>query len=351
MIAEQQAEPPVAATERGPGRGAAVAGWLGGRQAALTAVAVGLFAFFSIFATRFFTLDNVFDMARLGTFMLVVGVPLTFLFITREIDISVGSQYGLAAVLMGVFVVHWGLGPWPAALLTVVAGGLMGSINGFVSTVIGVPSFICTLGMYSLLRGATYVVTGGQSILYTDDGSSSFYSAANGTIGQMPTQILWALAVVAIGAFVLHYTPFGAHVYATGGNDKAARASGISTRRVKFLSFMATGLACGLAGALTGGWLREGSPETGTGFELQAFAAIIIGGVALTGGSGSIYGTFLGVAIVSMLANGLVLIGAAANWNEFFIGLIIVSVATAEVAINRRSDLARAFRQLRPGRR
>lgn len=349
MAVDDQAAPrlPLSRAAAGDGALAVARQWLGGRQAALTLVAALVFGFFSIFATRFFTLDNVFDMARLSTFMLIVGVPLTFLFIAREIDISVGSHYGFATVLMAVFVAKWGIAPWPAALLTVFAGFLIGSVNGVLCTVIGVPSFICTLGMFSLLAGASQVVTAGQSILYPADAQSSFFDAADGTIGSMPTEILWAAAIVALGAVVLHWTPFGAHVYATGGNEKAARASGISTRGVRFLCFALTGAACGLAGALTGGWLMEGSPETGSGFELQVFAAIIIGGVALTGGAGSVYGTVLGVAIVGMLANGLVLIGAQANWNELFIGLIIVAVATIEVAINRRADLKRVLRRLR----
>ena len=344
-------------TAPAPAADARPAGWqrarriLAGRQTALTAVAALLFVFFSIFGTRFLTLDNVYDMARISTFLLIVGVPLTMLFIAREIDISVGSQYGLATVLIAVFIVDWGLDPWLAAGLTVVAGGLMGTINATVVTLFGVPSFICTLGMYSLLRGLSYVITGGQPITYPLELESSFFTIANGTIGDFPVEVLWAAAVVAIGAFALHFTPFGAHVYATGGNDKAARASGISTRRVRFLCFLLVGLSCGLSGAITGGWLLEGSPSTGTGFELQVFPAIIIGGVALTGGDGSVYGTVLGVAIVGMLANGLVLIGAQANWNDFFVGLIIVLVATIEVAINRRSTIARALRQLLPQRR
>jgi ribose transport system permease protein len=319
---------------------------VGARQLALTTVAALLFAYFSAFGTHFLTLDNIYDMARLSTYMLIVGVPLTFVFVASEIDISIGSAYGLTTVVMAVMVANWGFDPWLAAALTVVAGAIIGCINGFACAILGVPSLIFTLGMFSLLRGAAYVVTGGQPLDYPADLHSSFFAASSGAIDGMPVQIVWALAVFVIGAVVLHFTVFGAHVYATGGNETAARASGIATRRVKFLCFVATSAACGLAGALTGGWLLEGSPDTGTGFELQLIAAVIIGGVAITGGAGNMYGTLLGVAIIGMLANGLVLVGAQANWTEFFVGLIIVIVASAEIALRRRGAIARRVREL-----
>lgn len=305
------------------------------QQAALTIVTVGLFAFFSLLAPNFFMLANVYDMARVSTFLLIVGVTLTMLLISGEIDLSIGSLFGFSAVVMGLVVVNLGLDPWIGALVAVGTGTLVGALNGVISTIVGVPSFITTIGMLSLLKGASLIITGNVPLFFPSELQSSFFFAANGTIGRLPVQILWGVGVLLLGGFVLRFTPFGAHLYATGGNPRAAKAAGINTTRVKLIAFMAVGASAGLVGALQSGWLREANATTGSGFELQVIAAIIIGGVALTGGAGSVYGTFLGVAIVGMLGNGLVLLGAQGNWNQFFIGVIIVGVATLEVLLKR----------------
>jgi ribose transport system permease protein len=312
------------------------------RQFTLTVMAIALFGFFSVFAANFFTLDNVYDMARVSTYLLIVGVPMTYLFIAGELDLSVGSNFGIAEVLMALLIVKLGVDPWLAACGAILLGLFVGVINGFATTVVGVPSFIITLGMLSLLRGLALVATAAIPVVYPDTVHSSFFSAANGRLAQLaglPVQVLWGVVIFAIGAWVLRSTRFGHHVYATGGNARAARASGISTRGVKFMCFALTGAGCGLIGALEGGWLRSGFPTTGTGFELQVIAAVIIGGVALTGGEGSVYGTFLGVAIIGMLYNGLTLIGVQGNWNQFFIGLLIVVVGTGEVGLKRRHEI------------
>jgi len=318
----------------------------GGRQAALTAVAVGLFVYFSASAPHFLSTDNIFDMAKVGAFLLIVAVPMTMLFIAQQLDLSVGSVYGLCAILMAIAISDWGMSLWGGAVVAIVAGVLVGMLNGFVTQFVGVPAFIATLAGFSLFRGLAVGLAGGNPIYYTDASGKGFSSLANGTVlNGVPDQAIWAFVVFVIGGFVLRYTVFGAHVYATGGNELASQATGIRTRRVKFLLFVATGAAVGLIAALQGGWLLQGDPGTGNGFELQVIAAVIIGGVAIQGGAGGLYGTLLGVAIVGMLANGLVLQGVGANWTQFYVGLLIGVVATAEVAINRREDVRRLLRR------
>jgi len=318
------------------------------RQYSLTVVTLAVFAFFSLFASNFFTLANVYDMLRVISYTLIVGVPMTFLFIAGEIDLSVGASEGLTTVVMALLITNAGVDPWLAAAAAVLIGAIIGATNGFF-TVIGVPSFIVTLGMLGLLRSLALVLTGATPVVYPDSVHSSFFQAVNGTItylGILPVPILWGAGVAVIGALALRHTRFGSHVYATGGNARAARATGIRTQRVKFTCFVLTGACCGLLGALEGGWLREGSPTSGTGFELQVIAALIIGGITLTGGAGSVYGTFIGAAIVGMLYNGLVLIGVEGNWNGFFVGLLIVVVASAEIGLQRRDELRKFMRRL-----
>jgi ribose transport system permease protein len=318
------------------------------RQYTLTIVSAALFAFFSLFANYFFTLANIYDMLRVISYTLIVGVPMTFLFISGEIDLSVGANEGFTTVVMALLITNSGVDPWIAAAASVLLGAFIGGINGLF-TVIGVPSFIVTLGMLSLLRSLALVLTGATPVVYPDGVQGSFFPAVNGTIAQLdrlPVPILWGLGVAVIGAVALRYTRFGSHVYATGGNARAARATGIGTKRVKFMCFVLTGASCGLLGALEGGWLREGNPTSGTGFELQVIAALIIGGITLTGGAGSVYGTFIGASIVGMLYNGLVLIGVEGNWNGFFVGLLIVVVASAEIGLQRRHELRRFIQSL-----
>jgi ribose transport system permease protein len=317
------------------------------RQYTLTVVTVGLFTFFSLFAAHFLSLANVYDMLRVISYTLIVAVPMTYLFIAGELDLSVGSNVALSSVIMAILVTGAGADPWVAGAVALIVGAVVGATNGFIVTVIGVPSFIVTLGMLSLLRGLSLVITGATPVVFPDDVQGSFFFAVNGHIailGDLPTQVVWGLGIFLIGAAVLRFTGFGYHVYATGGNPKASRASGISTRGVKFSCFVLTGAACGLLGALEGGWLREGNPTAAAGFELQVIAALIIGGITLTGGAGSVYGTLLGAGIVGMLNNGLVLIGVPGDWNGFFVGLLIVVVSSAEVGLKRSDEIRRFFR-------
>jgi ribose transport system permease protein len=319
------------------------------REFGLTLVTVAVFVFFSMSAPHFLGLDNVYDIARVSTYTVIVAVPMTYLFIAGEFDMSVGANFALCNVFMALLVADHGLNLWLAALFALGLGMVVGGINGFVTTVIGVPSFITTLGMLSVLSGVALVVTGATAVSMPDGLESSFFAATNGIIGalgDLPVQILWGFAVVVLGGWVLRYTVFGYHVYATGGNPKAAQAAGISPKRVKFLCFVLTGAACGLVGALQGGWLREGDPTIGSDFTLLVMAATIIGGVALTGGEGSIYGTFLGAAIIGMLANGLILVGVESNWNKFFNGLIIVVVASGELLLKNKDKLRAGLRTL-----
>jgi ribose transport system permease protein len=310
------------------------------RQAGITAVAAVLFLFFSLTAAHFDDIGNILDTGRGIAFTTIVGVGMTYLFIAGEFDISVGSNYGLATIVMGLLVSEHGIAPWPAAALVLVVGAGIGLFNGLVTTIVGVPSFIVTLGMYSALRGAALVLSGSFPINFPENLSSSFFAVASGSVFGVPAQLLWMFGVLIVGGFTLRLTRFGYHVYATGGNVAAARASGISTRRIKISCFILTGLTCAFIGVLQTGWFRTASPTTGGGFELQVIGAVIIGGVALTGGEGSVYGTFIGATILGMLSDGIVLLGVDGNYTQIVIGCIIILAASLDVALRRDSKIA-----------
>ena len=321
-----------------PGRRVAVtilADLLAFRQAAIALVAVGLFVFFSLSTPYFFTFDNVVEILRSVAFITIVGVGITYLFIAGEIDLSVGSVYGFASIFLGWLLVSHDLNIWLSAVLTLAACTVVGAMNGIVTTVIGVPSFIVTLGAFSLWRGIALVMSGAFPITYPDSLHSSFFTIANGEIGGMPASIFWMVGITIGGAVILKYTRFGYHIYASGGNPRASRAAGINTVWVKIRCFMIVSFLCGFVALLAGGWIRTADPSTGNGFELQVIGAAIIGGVALTGGDGSVFGTFIGALILGIMANGLVLAGVQGNYNQVLIGIIIVAVAMLELLARR----------------
>jgi ribose/xylose/arabinose/galactoside ABC-type transport system permease subunit len=306
----------------------------------ITLVAVVLFVVFSFTADNFFTSDNILNILRLVSFTAIVGVGMTYLFIAGEFDISVGSTFGLSAVLITWLVSEHGMAPWPAAALALVLGAVIGLVNGLVVTRVGVPSLIVTLGMLNLVRGAALVLTGGIPLAFPVTMHTSLTSLANGSLLRVPAEVWWmALALVA-GTVVLRTTTFGFHVYATGGNQAAARASGIDTRRIKLLCFVLTGLSAALIGVLQTGWLETAPPTTGTGFELDVIGAVVIGGIALTGGEGSVYGMFVGAFILGILSNGIVLLGVQADYTEVVIGAIVILAASLDVTLRRQGKLA-----------
>jgi len=314
---------------------------------AITIVAALMFLTFSIFAAHFDSVSNIETMAQVSSYTFIVAAGLTFLFVAAEIDLSLGANLAFSGVIMGLCITNWGLNPWIGALLAVCAGLIIGLINGIVVTVIGVQSFIVTLGMLSVLGGAALVITGGLPIDYPQNLKSSLIPATNGTIHGFPVPILWAAGVFLVCLFLLRYTKFGYHVYAVGGNPGAAREMGVNVRMIKILCFVLTGGLCALTAVLESNWLQEADPGAGSTFTLQTIAAIIIGGVALYGGAGSIYGSLVGTIITGMLGTGLVLLGLNANWPELVEGLTIIVVVTIGISINKRAWTGRRNRPAR----
>jgi ribose/xylose/arabinose/galactoside ABC-type transport system permease subunit len=305
------------------------------RQAAMTVVAIAIFVFFSIEANNFLTLGNVLDIARATAFIGIVAVAWTYLLIAGELDLSVGSIYGLGTILMGWLVATMGLSPWIAALIILGYGILVGLVNGIITVYVGVRAFVVTLGMLSLLRGAALAISGNFPISYPRDLKSSFFAVGGGTLGVVPVQVIWFLAVFVVGAIVLSRTKFGYWVYATGGSEPAAREMGIPTKRIKLITFVLVGFACALIAILQGAWLKSASPSTGIGFELQVIGAVLIGGAALTGGDGNIWGTVVGAIILGMVANGLVLFGFPPSSGLLASGAIIITAGIIDVVLRK----------------
>lgn len=347
---------PVEAVSRGAGRVGRIQRARRVRELGILAAAVLMFVVLSLATSKFLTSTNILNVARQISLLAIIACGMTYLFIAGELDLSVGSTYAACAIVFGFLVATPHL-PVPLALVAaIVVGGLVGLVNGVLTTRAGIPSFIVTLGMMSTMRGATLFGSGAWPIPVND---SSFWTnllggnilvarnqvsligttlAVPANVVQLlvPMQVLWMALVLAVGGFVLAYSRYGYHVYATGGNKHAARLTGINTDTVKIRAFVLTGALVGLAASLLVTWLHTANPNTGLGLELDVIAAVIIGGTNLFGGVGSVLGTVLGAAITGMISNGLVLLGASAYLEGIIKGLIIVGAVGLDIAIQRR---------------
>jgi ribose/xylose/arabinose/galactoside ABC-type transport system permease subunit len=305
------------------------------REIGVLAALILIGIFLTASTPYFLTTNNLLNISRQMVIISIMAVGLTYLIISREFDLSVGSTYGLSGIIAGTLVLKLGVDIWVAVPIVLVLGVLVGLINGLMVTKIGIPSFIVTLGTLSVLRGFALVLANGWPI--SDLPESSFFNVFAGSILGIPTHTIWMIVILLIGGFVLSRTVFGYHIYATGGNPRAARLMGINTDQVKIINFVITATLASLSGLLTLGFLNSVTPTAGTGLELDIIASVVIGGTALAGGAGSILGTFLGAAIMSTVRNGLVLLGVSAYWQQAAIGLVIVIAVTVDVLSTRRN--------------
>jgi ribose transport system permease protein len=306
------------------------------RSLATLAVVIFLFLFFTAGNPKYASADILIGIARRITPIGILAIGMTYLLIAGELDLSVGANFGFCTVLIGQLASEQHRDPWLSMGLVILAGLLIGLINGTLVTRLGVPSFIATLGMFAALRGAANAISAGVGT-YAKDTDQFFYQFFNGNFQstRIPNMFIIMAILMLIGAVVLATTKFGSDIYATGGNAEAARNNGIATKRVKMICFMLVGALCGLGGAIQYGYIQYAPGSTGSGFELQVIAAAIIGGVGLFGGRGTMLGSLLGAIILAELTSGLVMIGARDYWDGVAAGVVIV-VAVALDTLFRR---------------
>ena len=315
------------------------------RDLAILLVAIVLFIFFAVAGRRFLTEFTMIDIARRASIFGILAVGMTFLFVAGELDLSIGSNYGFLLILMAYQNENLGINPAAAAVVVILIGMAIGVVNGFIVTQIGLPSFITTLGMLALLRGATNMMSSGYPIPAKNT-DLLFYQIIRASFPgtPVPNMFVAMLVVTAIGAVVLARTKFGSDVYSVGGNAVAARSSGIDTARTKLRCFVAMGGLCGLAATLLFGRIGLAPLSAGMNLELQVIAAIIVGGVGLFGGRGTIFGSLIGVIIISMITSGLILMGVSQYWDGVATGAVILVAVGLNLAIGRGTAgrLARA---------
>ena len=270
----------------------------------------------------FLTPENISNILLQTSINGILAMGMTLVILTGGIDLSVGSVLAFSSIVAATFVTgdnpH---SPVVALLVGVVTGGLLGLINGWIIAYLKIPPFVATLGMLSVARGLTYAYTGGMPV---PNLSESFLNLGEGSLLGVPVPVLIFLLIFGILWVVLNHTTYGRSVYAVGGNAKSARTAGISTNPAIASVYVIAGLLAGLGGLILTARTSSALPQAGVSYELDAIAAVVIGGTSLSGGVGSIAGTLLGALIIGTINNGLDLLGVSSAYQQIVKGCIIV---------------------------
>lgn len=293
-----------------------------------------LLALFAAFAPNFLTVANLLDVARQISVTAILGAGLTFVIMTAGIDLSVGSAVGATAFVAVALTLDGA--PAPAALAAaLVCGVMIGLINGVLVAGLGLAAFIVTLAALTYLRGITYVGTDGTTLFSKH---LSYGTLGQGSLLGLPFPVIIMMSVFGIGWYVLERTVFGRWVRAVGGNAEAARLAGIPVRQVLASVYVISGLCAGIGGIITSAKLQSAVPDLGTGYELSAIAAVVLGGTSLMGGRGSLVGTLVGAAIIGVLINGMTLLDVSSFYQQIIQGAVII-VAVVLDKLRSRSAL------------
>ena len=275
---------------------------------------------------------NVLDNLRSISFYAIVGVGMTFIIIGAGIDLSVGSTIALTGVITGGAMVI-GIPVFPAILLGLLTGIIVGLINSSIIIFLKLPPFIATLGTMYIAKGIVYILTKGKPFYPFPD---EFLYLAQGKLLGIPYTIFVAAIVVAIGIYLLKNSVFGRSILAIGGNELTARTSGINVNKMKMLSYVMTSFLCAITGILLASRLSSATANAGDGWEMTIIASVIIGGTSMAGGSGSIVGTLIGCGIMTVLSNAMVLLSISAYWQNVVVGVIIIIAVSIDTFRRRK---------------
>lgn len=287
---------------------------------------------FSVLSPNFLTPGNIVNIFRQASVNIVLATGMTFVILTGGIDLSVGSILAVSAVAALIVSLIPGLS-WAAVIAGLLTGLALGLLNGALIALLDVPPFIVTLGSLTALRGAAFLIANGTTVFNRD---LNFAWIGNTYLGPFPWLVVIALLTVLASWFVLRQTVLGVQIYAVGGNERAARLTGIKVNRVLLFVYGVSGLLAGLAGIMSASRLYSATGTLGQGYELDAIAALILGGTSFTGGIGTIGGTLLGALIIAVLNNGLTLLNMSYFWQLVVKGLVII-VAVIIDRLRRRS--------------
>jgi ribose transport system permease protein len=295
---------------------------------------VALILFIGVIHPDFLAWGQLKEIVQNAAYVGIIAGGMAFLIAMREIDLSVGSMFGLTLISAALFMQH-GMNPWLAALLGILLGCAMGLINAILVQFIAIPAIVATLATLSVYRGLSQALSGGEQVTGLP-ADNSFFTFLGGDVLGIPTSV-WVLVIVATAlTAVLRFTPYGYRVRSIGSNPEAATFSGISIPRVRVQTLVLMGILAGISGMMGLAFFSSGDPNIGTGFELQAMAAAIIGGTPLRGGSGTVVGAVFGAILLSVVTSGLTYFDVPVNWSQFATGAVILVAVSLDSLVRRR---------------
>jgi simple sugar transport system permease protein/ribose transport system permease protein len=311
--------------------------WSQFKERGVLMVLVGLCVIFSIVTPNFSRVSNLINILRQISEISISAIGMTYIIICAEIDLSIGSVYGLTGILAAIILKN-DLPVLLAFVAPIAAGASVGLFNGVVTTKLRVPAFIVTLSVLSIARGAVYGLSGGYSISVFPESATPFFAIGNSIGDVFPIQIIIMIGLFIVAGVVLSKTTLGFQMYATGGNRKAAQLTGINPDRIKIIAFVIGGVTAAISGIVSLAYLQSVHPSAGIGREMDVIAAVIVGGTYLYGGRGTILGTLLGAAIIGVVRNAMVLLGVPAYSQEAFIGFVILIAVVADIWLKREKS-------------
>ncbi|GGG05923.1 ABC transporter permease [Paenibacillus abyssi] len=301
-----------------------------------------LIVFFSLSSSNFFQFSNIIGILLSTAVIGVLALGSTFVIITGGIDLSVGTVMTLSAVMTGVFITVWGM-PVPLGILGgIMTGALCGLLSGAAVARMKIPPFIATLAMMMIAKGLALIISGTKPIYFTNTPGFSDISLGS-LIGKVipgftiPNAVLIFFLTAIIGSIILSKTIIGRMNFAIGSNEEATRLSGVNVNYWKIVIYTITGTFTGLAGVLMASRLNSAQPALGMGYELEAIAAVVIGGTSLSGGKGTIVGTVIGALIMSVLTNGLRIMSVPQEWQTVVVGFVIILAVYADILRRRKA--------------
>jgi ribose transport system permease protein len=289
----------------------------------------------SVMNPNFLTSNNLLNVLRQTSTNLYLALAMTMIIILGGIDLSVGSIMAVVGVVTTGSIALLGAPVIVAVALGLLVGVLIGAVNGYVAATTVIPPFIITLATMNIARGAAYVLTDGKPVRVMSD---SFNSIGSGYIGGiLPTPVLYLIILLIVCYLIMNKTKLGRNMYAVGGNAEAAKFAGINIKKIKFFAYTFSGLMAAVAGIVLASRMFSGQPTAGNAAELDAIAAVVLGGTSMTGGYGRIGGTVIGALIIGVLSNGLNLMAVSSFWQFIVKGIVILVAVYADVIKRRKA--------------
>ena len=290
------------------------------RELLLVGVVLLLCVIWTVMNPQFLSLNNITNILRQASYTAVAAVGMTMVIVIGEIDLSAGSLV-CASGLTGAMVCKETGNVVLAVLAALAVGLLVGFVNGALCAYGKLPGFIATLASMTVLRGLAYIITGGNSVVWTNE---AFTMIGTGYVGPVPIPVIIMVLVIIFGWVLTTKLKFGRYIYAVGGNSDASKWSGIAVEKVKIIVYMVMGVLTSIAGLIITARLGSGQPSAGQNFEMDCITAAVVGGTSMSGGRGKVFGTIVGVLLLTVLTNGMTLVGINTYWQQELKGVIIV---------------------------